>query len=101
MLWWDDEATKTWMHITTSRSIPIDIPDLESRISLYMAMLPRALSAGMGEKTKQPRALTWPRLYEHAPLGSGRGCGLDLLCDMWSSELSIFGPASYERKSWG
>lgn len=25
---WDDEATKTWMHITTSRSIPIDIPDL-------------------------------------------------------------------------
>lgn len=31
----------------------------------------------------------------------GRGCGLDLLCDMWSSQLSIFGPASYERKSWG
>lgn len=31
----------------------------------------------------------------------GRGRGLDLLCDMWSTQLSIFGPASYERKSWG
>lgn len=29
---WDDEATRPWVHITVGRSIPIDIPDLASRI---------------------------------------------------------------------
>lgn len=65
---WDDEATKTWMHITTSRSIPIDIPDLESPISPLHGHLASGSFGGSGRKN-HPRALDKARLYEHAPLG--------------------------------
>ena len=51
---WDDEATKPWVHITVSRSIPIDIPDLASRISRYMASC-LGLFRRVWEKT-DPRA---------------------------------------------
>lgn len=90
---------KPWVHITVSRSIPIDIPDLASRIPVAYHVASGSFG-GNGKKNLTATGFDMLVLAQHAPL-EGRGCGLDLLCDMWSSQLSIFGPESYERKSWG
>lgn len=48
---WDDEATKPWVHITVSRSIPIDIPDLASRIPVAYHVRLGLFRREGGEKT--------------------------------------------------
>lgn len=60
--------------------------------------MPRALSARVKRRLG---ALDCAQVVEGLTDTEGRGSGLVLLCDMWSSKLSIFDPASYESSQAG
>lgn len=62
------------MHITVSRSIPIDIPDLASRIPVAYHAASGSFG-GNGKKNLQPRALTCSYCWACAVGGQGLRAG--------------------------